>query len=569
MKRIFLCVHVGVICVLFITACNLPISDSTQVNVPVEDTEPLMSTAESLPEGETAVPESVMPQIQVSGPALGTEMLWYDGSLLVYVPGGDFVMGQNVEVAPQDHPEHPEHVVTQSGFWIYRSEVTNGMYANCVADGGCTSPATDITSDYLNPLHTNHPVVGVDWYQAQAYCSWVDGHLPTESQWEKTARSPDGNAYPWGEDRPTCDLLNYNNCVGELLPSGTYISMTSPVLKYFEGASYYDAYDLAGNVFEWVQDWWQFDYYFESPLVDPPGPADGTTRVVRGSAFRSQASFVPSVLRDFFPPDEYRDDLGFRCVLEKPAYYAPACTYNPPQESCPSPTLDITDTYCQRRTGFVEFSVSEGATVNSAACAETTPDHYICSGASGGYVNVEVCDNCGPEEGDSCEPRQCAEGYVQNMETCKCVRQPQETEIDEGGVILYSPAQMVLDPCPPGRYWDELAQMCVPADNPNDCFAPTLMAVIPVECEECPPGSVFNEESGCCEPDGTLDTGLSATTVCDGYTLQLGTCNNPPPQTGCTNPSQYSDGASCQAAGCLWTRNPNVVTAVVYYCTNP
>ena len=577
MKKKLFFISMGIVFALLLTACNLPTEETTiGTSTPTETLTPIDETEE--PPAE----DVKTPTINLAGPTLGTNMLWIDDSLLIFIPDGEFIMGASHAENLQEHPEHPEHIVDQSGFWIYRSEVTNRMYANCVADEWCTSPATEFSTDYTNPEKSKHPVVGVDWVQAQAYCAWVNGHLPTESQWEKTARGKDGNWYPWGDTEPSCDLLNFNNCFGKALPSGVFLSTTSPIRKYFAGASFYEALDMAGNVFEWVQDWYQFDYYSESPTVDPAGPTEGDLRVVRGSGFRSVDSFVPSVLRSSFPPNKYRDDLGFRCVVETPPYYPSACVYAPPPETkdCPPPTLDVTDTYCKKETGMTEFDVSEGAIVTSSgnSCSETTPNHYICYGASGGFVNVKICADCGPTE-EICPPTMCADGYTLNLETCECEAQTMHltNTFDSSGILLFSMMPSLASApifvpviCPPGYYFDELVEKCVPVDDPDDCFDPASKDEISEECEECPPGTTYNQETDCCEQDGTLTEELPEETItCASFTLALGTCDTPPPDVGCVNPSQYTNPGSCTAAQCSWEKNPNIHTYIAYYCTYP
>ncbi|MCK5793660.1 MAG: SUMF1/EgtB/PvdO family nonheme iron enzyme, partial [Anaerolineales bacterium] len=604
MKKMLVLIFMGVICIALLAACNTPSNTSAPTDIP--DAPPAEPPAEDTNEALPATENPEMPIINLAGPDLGTQMRWHDGSLLIFVPDGDFIMGATYE-NPQDQPEHPEHVVDQSGFWIYRSEVSNGMYANCVADGSCTEPATNITTDYLNAEKRNHPVVGVDWYQAQAYCSWADGHLPTESQWEKTARGPDGNLYPWGDAKPDCNLLNFDNCVNEKLSSGSYLSITSPIRKYFDGASYYEALDMAGNVFEWTQDWYKSDYYQESPTADPPGPPDGEYKSVRSSAFRSTSSLVPSVLRDSFAPNEYRDDLGFRCVVEKPPYYAPVCVYTPPQETedCPPPTLDVTDSSCKKGTGMVEFDLSEGAILTSTGCTETTPNHYICYGASGGFINMTFCSDCESVE-DVCEIRSCGIGYVPDLETCECVwggcgEEPiAGFEIESGGSLLFSlasPLGRVVggiggaggcppafqwdenpwqqagetakqqtendtankepreDPCPLGRYWDQQAQICVPPVmeyalipfHLDFYFTRDLMETAPEEYLQYPPGTIYDEEHGCYASDGTMTPVSPAATTCVTNTLQFGVCDTPPAQRSCIEHENQND---CEAANC-------------------
>ena len=144
------------------------------------------------------------------------------------------------------------HNVALDGFWMYQTKVTNRMFAQCVAVGACSAPTEEIGGPvYSNPEYANHPVVGVTWDQSQAYCAWSQGQLPTEAQWEKAARGTDGNAYPWGNDKPACDLLNLGYCSGR----------TSEVDAFSSGVSPYGLYDMAGNVFEWVSDWYGEAYY--------------------------------------------------------------------------------------------------------------------------------------------------------------------------------------------------------------------------------------------------------------------------------------------------------------------
>ena len=189
-----------------------------------------------------------------------------------------------------------------------QTEVTNERYGRCVAVGVCET-SLYAEDDRLNGA--NYPVVGVTWYDAQAYCQWVGKQLPTEAQWEKAARGTDGRQYPWGD---TFDgkKLNY-------FGTDDGYRYTSPVGSYPVGASPYGALDMAGNVWEWCQDWYGADYYAVSPQRDPQGPDSGDYRVVRGGSWYVDEWFVRAADRFRSVPDNRSlNFFGFRCVSSAP-----------------------------------------------------------------------------------------------------------------------------------------------------------------------------------------------------------------------------------------------------------
>ncbi|MCL4275603.1 MAG: SUMF1/EgtB/PvdO family nonheme iron enzyme [Anaerolineales bacterium] len=233
-----------------------------------------------------------------------------DGMVMVFVPAGEFTMGSD----NGEPDEKPVHQVYLDAFWIDQTEVTNAMYTTCVADGGCTPPSSSRSytrnSYYGNSEFNDYPVIYVNGYQANAYCQWAGRSLPTEAEWEKAARGTDGRTYPWGEGI-SCDNANYyagRLCVGD----------TSKVRSYESGKSPYGAYDMTGNVWEWVNDWYSSAYYEESPLLNPLGPHSGQTRIARGGAWSTREYRSRSTYRNSISPTIDGDGLGFRCSLASP-----------------------------------------------------------------------------------------------------------------------------------------------------------------------------------------------------------------------------------------------------------
>jgi serine/threonine-protein kinase len=232
--------------------------------------------------------------------------------LLLYVPAGNFLMGSIASDPKALANEQPQHTVYLDAFWIDQTDVTNAMYAKCVSAGACNPPAqlssSTHSSYYGNSQFDNYPVINVTWDMANIYCSkWAGRQLPTEAQWEKAARGPNGNMYPWGNNAPNTTLLNYYQNVGD----------TTEVGKYPNGASPYGALDMAGNVWQWVADWYQSGYYatLGNNASNPQGPASGDVRVLRGGSWNDIINyfFVRSALRGRVDPTSWGAAFGFRC----------------------------------------------------------------------------------------------------------------------------------------------------------------------------------------------------------------------------------------------------------------
>ena len=204
--------------------------------------------------------------------------------------------------APSDgacHPdEYPAHQVTLAGFELDRVEVTQAAYAKCVQTHKCTALASGPVA-----ASPSLPVTGVSFAQAQAYCAFRGKRLPTEAEWEKAARGTDERVYPWGTHVPDCAIANWSLCGGQ-----------SRAAAGLAGASPYGAADLAGNVWEWVADFYAPDYYDQSPAADPQGPASGGTRVIRGGSFQTGPDLLRASARAWVDPSATYDSVGFRCA---------------------------------------------------------------------------------------------------------------------------------------------------------------------------------------------------------------------------------------------------------------
>ena len=239
------------------------------------------------------------------GLGIGSTMIRdQDGMEMVYVPASKFTMGSN-----EYDFEQPIHQVYLDAYWIDKYEVTNGQYEKCVAAGSCSAPGSTgsytRSSYYGNSRYAEYPVIYVRWHQADAYCQWAGGRLPSEAEWEKAARGTEGYVYPMGDNSPNAQLANYNDNEGD----------TTEVGSYAEGVSLYGAMDMAGNVWEWVADWYDETYYTSSPLENPTGPDTGTYLVLRGGSWSDDEWFLRASYRygGFFP-DYTNDYVGFRCA---------------------------------------------------------------------------------------------------------------------------------------------------------------------------------------------------------------------------------------------------------------
>ena len=229
-----------------------------------------------------------------------------DGSVLVYVPAGEFEMGDG------QHADCPKHRVYVEAYYIGLYCVTNAQYGRFVAATGHRAPDTADFGDVVwrgksyPPEKSDHPVVCVSWDDAVAYGTWAGLRLPTEAEWEKAARGPAGWLYPWGNTWDATRCRHDGNRGG---------ATTYRVDDYPGGVSGYGTYNQAGNVWEWCADWYGADYYTQSPRANPRGPETGSYRVDRGGSWRlGDAAVLRGAYRNWYAPATRNDDLGFRLV---------------------------------------------------------------------------------------------------------------------------------------------------------------------------------------------------------------------------------------------------------------
>lgn len=272
---------------------------------------------------------------------LNTRINPIDNAEIVFIPGGEFIMGSNPEEIEEiwkklgwnvaeiefTKSEQPAHPVQVDGFWMYRNLVTVAQYRTF-----CNATGTKMPETPSYGWKDENPVVNVSWHNAKAYCKWIGGRLPYEAEWEYVARG--GNTgigkkprtiFVWGDSLPEKPVANLAD--ETFMKSGYY---NSPGFHYFSGyndcfataspvrafpANAFGLFDMAGNVLEWCEDWYGSDYYKTSPEKNPHGPVTGERRVLRGGAFDTTPTITRISRRLGNFPDICNEEKGFRCVI--------------------------------------------------------------------------------------------------------------------------------------------------------------------------------------------------------------------------------------------------------------
>lgn len=255
----------------------------------------------------------------------------------VFVPAGEFLMGSNDDPFAKGN-ESPQHVVYVDSFWLDKTEVSNAQFAAFVEDTGFRTTAEQTGTgrvrvetgwitvegvNWRNPADPDDkviqewPVVQVSWDDAEAYCGWAGGRLPTEAEWEYAARGSIGQRYSWGENF-NGEKVNYcdHNCPLSWADNNVDdgYGTIAPVDSFPNGVSWIGAYNLIGNVWEWTYDWYANGYYATSPYANPTGPPTGDFRVLRGGAWYNLSETMRPAERGYDRPSDHDNGAGFRCA---------------------------------------------------------------------------------------------------------------------------------------------------------------------------------------------------------------------------------------------------------------
>jgi serine/threonine protein kinase len=242
---------------------------------------------------------------------------------MILIPGGEYLMGSAAGNSSAKSDEKPQHSVSLRSFWMDEHEVTVSAYKDCVQADACKINevrSEGVAGDYFSDAkYADYPVVDVTWQDASNYCAWRAARLPTEAEWELAAGGTSSQTYPWGNEPKAvlnicdvnCNLPHKDTSLDDGYP------FQAPVASFPQGASPYGLYDMSGNVWEWMADWYAENYYSQAPKENPQGAGSGSEKVVRGGGWDSRMINTRAAKRFHYRPEIYTGSLGFRCAMDE------------------------------------------------------------------------------------------------------------------------------------------------------------------------------------------------------------------------------------------------------------
>jgi formylglycine-generating enzyme required for sulfatase activity len=243
---------------------------------------------------------------------------------MVLIPEGVFTMGYNIDNENEwgDTDEEPVHKVFLKSYYIDRLEISASQFSNFLNHHPKKVPlyfqtGLGVTIEKVGNLYSpraelnNYPANRVSWYGADAYCRWVNKRLPTEAEWEKSARGIDGRVFPWGNEFPTNDRVTFRRKFNKVGFKALEMVDSMP-----NGRSPYGVHHMAGNAWEWVSDWYEDIYYERSPFANPKGPNIGVSKVLRGGNWYYKAYYMRTTYRFNEKPGVFKNWQGFRCAKD-------------------------------------------------------------------------------------------------------------------------------------------------------------------------------------------------------------------------------------------------------------
>jgi hypothetical protein len=353
---------------------------------------------------------------------------------------------------------------------------------------------------------------------AANYCGWAQAQLPSEAQWEKAARGEDGAVYPWGIAAPSCSVLNFKGCLGH----------SSSVLDFPDGRSAYGMYDMAGNVFQWVNDFYDEHAYDSMQARNPSGPASGNSHVLRGSSYETEKAILASAVRHFGASAYHSAELGFRCAVPQPKALAPYCQLSsyvptgarPSDNTCELPQLGTQNAYCTGHKGFATITIPDGATYRITTTGYECSDAVVngerlvtCAGPDLTSGKLTVCNpSCSGAPSETGAPVVCDPGYNLDPSTSACIYAPIERApgvagcpagynlIERGDSKVCAPGLNQNGQCAPGTYFDGQYGACVsPAAGADAPYGIRDSALASQLFQGCAAGYTYDSSYQCCQ----------------------------------------------------------------------